>query len=136
MYGVDQTFTVLQKTDESKSDVIALSGGTADLVAASVVSGLMLDFSFAAGSMSVDSARMAEHYGEGVSTHDVMAGEIPFPPELAALSERLSEMILSAHTAPLSLNKVSLERMTAGYDPDRRVESPHSGTDVAPGGAK
>lgn len=133
MYGVDQTFTILQATDESKSDVIALSGGTTDLVAASIVSGFMLDFSFAAGSMTVDRDRMVEHYGQGVSTHDVLVGRVRSSPELDHLYERLSGMIMGAHTDPLSLTKTSLERMTAGYDPDRRLVSSHSATLVHSG---
>jgi hypothetical protein len=94
MFGVDHSFTMFSPSSEDKSDVIALSVGESDLVVASVVTGAMMDFSFAGGKMSVDETKMKEIYGPGVAAHSVMIGQIVPPPEMDELYAHINSMIL------------------------------------------
>jgi lipid-binding SYLF domain-containing protein len=112
MFGIDQTFTIMQASDESKSDVIALSGGTTDLIVSNLVKGFMLDFSLAGGSMSLDEDGMKRIYGDGATAKKVINGNIPPPTEFEPLYARLNEMIEAGKTTAPSLTRVSLERMT------------------------
>jgi len=98
MYGIDQTFAVPHTTTEQKSDVIALSvNDSSDIVVSSVVQGMMLDFSFAGGSMTPDMAMIHQVYGESTTVHDVLRGSVPPPPEMVPLYDRLaSTLVVSA----------------------------------------
>lgn len=93
MFGMDQTFTIMEASDESKSDVIALSGGATDLIVSTLVKGFMLDFSLAGGSMSLDEDGMKRIYGEGANVKNVLNGTNPPPAEFEPLYARLNEMI-------------------------------------------
>ncbi|KAL4428444.1 hypothetical protein ABPG75_002533 [Micractinium tetrahymenae] len=126
--GVDQSMVVLRAEVEDKSDIIAASNKAVDLVGVSHSSGVMLDFSLSGGSMSVNHAKMRQAYGEGVGMAEVIKGMVPAPPEMAALYEKLGDMVAGGRTAKISLTTRSLERFTAGYDPDRRIFAEEAGT--------
>ncbi|PRW44259.1 UPF0420 [Chlorella sorokiniana] len=120
--GVDQSLVALGSEVQDKSDVVAASTGASDLVAVSHSSGVMFDFSLTGGSLSVDQSKMATVYGEAArQVAQVIKGTVEGPAELAPLYDKLSELCTGGHTELLSRTRVSLERMTAGYDPDRRV---------------
>ncbi|EFN55392.1 hypothetical protein CHLNCDRAFT_134482 [Chlorella variabilis] len=103
--GVDQSMVVLQSEVEDKSDVIAASSGSADLVGISHSSGVMLDFSLSGGSMSVNQSKMEQAYGSGVTVADVVKGVVPPPAELAPLYDKLAELVV----------------VSEWYDPERRI---------------
>lgn len=91
-------------SSEDKSDVIALSAGESDLVVASVVTGAMMDFSFAGGTMSVDETKMKDIYGPGVAAHSVMSQIVPAS-EMAELYAHINSMILVSCINPFTLFK-------------------------------
>ncbi|KAL4439223.1 hypothetical protein ABPG77_004125 [Micractinium sp. CCAP 211/92] len=126
--GVDQSMVVLQAEVEDKSDIIAASNKALDLVGVSHSSGVMLDFSLSGGSMSVNHAKMRQAYGKGVGMAEVMKGMVPAPHEMAPLYEKLGEMVAGGTTPKISLTTTSLERFTAGYDPDRRIFAEEPGS--------
>ncbi|KAI3428488.1 hypothetical protein D9Q98_007313 [Chlorella vulgaris] len=117
--GVDQSAVMFRPEIEDKSDLIATAGGDVDLAGISNSSGAMLDFSLSGGSLSVDHAKMAKAYGSGVGMAEVIGGAVPSPVEVQPLYERLNELVKGAKTESIARITGSLERMTAGYDPDR-----------------
>ena len=123
LVGVDHSFSMCAPSAETKSDVIALSWGGADLAGNSVVTGAIMDFSFALGSMRVDESKIRRVYGPNTTALNVINGLVPSPPEMAPLYAYINSMISDNRpsSASPSLTRASLQRYTAGYDPDRRM---------------
>ena len=99
MLGVDNTFTMFNTATETKSDVISLSSGVSDVAGASVVKGVMLDFSLAGGWLSVDEEKMKNVYGTTPTTvsttiaRSVVSGATPPPPEMMPLYDYINKLI-------------------------------------------
>ena len=103
-----------------RADVIA-SNGAANLNTLGVtkLSGVMLDLSFARGSLSVDREQHAGLYGD-VTPLQVLSGAVEAPPEMQPLYSELSLMIHACGRPTTSPARVSasLERFSTGYNPD------------------
>ncbi|KAL4448941.1 hypothetical protein ABPG77_007658 [Micractinium sp. CCAP 211/92] len=110
---------------QERSDFLTMNciGGLADTVGVSTVKGAGFDISFAGGSLSVDTAKNASVYGDGVKPSQILNGTVDSPPEMQPLYTELSLIVHQAQTdrpssAP-SRTSASLERFSTGQDPDR-----------------
>ncbi|GAB4814474.1 hypothetical protein N2152v2_001520 [Parachlorella kessleri] len=122
LLGMDQSMVAFAPQIENKSDVIATSNLDADIVSITHASGFMVDFSLAGGSVSVDNSKNRKLYGSETTSEAILGGTVLPPPELEALYMKLNTMVESGKSpTPPSRVSASLERMTAGFDPDRRI---------------
>lgn len=98
------------------------TGGMLGTVGVNKVSGGLVDFSFAGGSLRVDTAKNAQVYGSDTSVLAILEGKVPAPPEMQPLYSCLSTIVNHAQPPPCpSRVSASLERITAGFDPERRM---------------
>jgi lipid-binding SYLF domain-containing protein len=106
-----------------RADVIAANGaGDINTLGVTKVSGMMLDFSFARGSLHVDQERHKGLYGDATPLQ-VLSGAVDAPPEMQPLYSELSLMIHMCERPSASPARVSasLERFSTGYNPDQVV---------------
>ncbi|PSC73850.1 putative conserved isoform A [Micractinium conductrix] len=110
---------------QERAGVIALPTGGMGTVAINHTCGVLLELSVARGKLGVDAARNAVQYGTGTTPREVLDGTAPQPRELQQLYAELSGAVAGVeHVSSPSRVSASLERFTAGFDPERRIVMP------------
>lgn len=123
VFGVDRSFALpYGQSMTHKSDFITIGSGDHSLISMTVERGLMMGFSFSNASLYVDKTIMKDVYGPIATVAEIVSEVIPPPEELRSFYDRLTELcqrdLITISPARMS---ASLERMTAGFDPDRRI---------------
>jgi len=120
--GLDVTFGCGTSIVERADVIAANAAGDMNTVGVTKLTGMMVDLSFASGSLSVDQKDQIGVYGEKVTPLQVLSGAVEPPPEMQPLYAELSLMIHMASPTPMASParvSASLERFSTGYDPDR-----------------
>jgi lipid-binding SYLF domain-containing protein len=107
---------------QHKADLIAVPQDDMKTAGFQIAHGLLLDLSFAAGTMQVDDAKNAEVYGADATALRILHGGIEPPREMQPLYGRLNSVVSTVErVTPPARVSASLERFSTGIDPERRI---------------
>ncbi|GAB4823912.1 hypothetical protein N2152v2_010958 [Parachlorella kessleri] len=98
------------------------TGGMIGTVGVNRVSGGLMDLSFAGGSLRVDTARNVAAYGSDRTVSAILEGAVDPPSEMQPLYSAINTIVnhVERPSCPSRVS-ASLERITAGFDPERRM---------------
>lgn len=107
---------------QHKADLIAVPQDEMKTAGFQIARGLLLDLSFAVGSMQVDDAKNAVVYGEDATALRILHGGIEPPREMQPLYGCLNSVVSTVErVTPPARVSASLERYSTGIDPERRI---------------
>lgn len=87
-----QVWPLVQGSTAEASDLLNTAWNACDLVSISHGQGMIVDYSFKGGAMTLDTSKNAECYGASTSAEDIVMGAVEPPSEMAPLFAKLDDL--------------------------------------------